>query len=178
MANSELISDLKSAIAKELVKDEALFYAIDSHEITNPKQANKLMYTYIYPYHRITETITATETYITFMVHIREMSSWTKKWIAAILEFYVYSHDQHMEVKNIPKVTDNRNDYIGKLLDKKFNGRSSFGNNKDPKNDIRLYESLDLTLNEEGVTPQGFLYRHLMFKTKDLNNNPCNRGEG
>lgn len=177
MANSELISDLKSAIVKELVNDEGLFYAIDSHDITNPKQANKLMYKHIFPYHRITQTVTETDTYLTFQVHIREMSSWNKRWISAILEFYIYSHDKHMKVENIPKVTDNRNDYIGKLLDKKFNGRSSFGNNKDSANDIRLYESLDLTLNEEGVTQQGFLYRHLMFKTKDLNNNPCNRDE-
>lgn len=178
MANSELISDLKSAISKELINDEALFYAIDSHEITNPKQANKLMYKHIFPYHRITETITETNTLITFQVHIREMSTWDKRWISAILEIYIYSHDQHMKVENIPKITDNRNDYIAKLLDKKFNGRSSFGNNKDPKNDVRLYESLDLTINEEGVTSQGFLYRHLMFRTKDLNNNPCNRDEG
>lgn len=173
MANSELVSDLKSAIAKELVKDEALFYAIDSNDINDFKQANKLMYKHIYPYHRITETVTETSTFITFQVHIREMSSWNKRWIAAILEIYIYSHDKHMKVENIPKVTDNRNDYIAKLLDKKFNGRSSFGNNKDPKNDVRLYDNLSLTLNEEGATTQGFLYRHMMFKTKDLNNAPC-----
>ena len=165
---------MKSAIAKELVKDESLFYAIDSKEITDFKQANKLMYTHIFPYHRITQTITETNTYITFQVHIREMSSWTNKWIAAVLEIWIYSHNDHMKVNNIPKVSDNRNDYIAKLLDKKFNGRSSFGNNKDPKNDVRLYDNLSLTLNEEGATSQGFLYRHMMFKTKDLNNAPCN----
>lgn len=175
LANSVLISDLKTAIAKELVKDESLFYAIDSHEITDFKQANKLMYSHIFPYHRITETITETNTYITFQVHIREMSSWNKKWVAAILEFYIYSHDKHMKVNNIPKVTDNRNDYIAKLLDNKFNGRSSFGNNKDPKNDVHLYDDLSLTLNEEGATQQGFLYRHMAFKTKDLNNSACDQ---
>lgn len=175
LANSELVSDLKSAIAKELIKDESLFYAIDSNEIKDIKQANKLMYKHIYPYHRITETITETSTLITFQVHIREMSSWNKKWIAVFLEIYIYSHDKHMKVENIPKVTDNRNDYISKLLDKKFNGRNSFGDNKDPKNDVRLYENLTLTTNEEGVTSPGLLYRHMIFKTKDLNNSPCNQ---
>lgn len=174
LANSELISDLKSAIAKELVKDESIFYAIDSPNIKDFKQANKLMYTHIYPYHRIPQTITETNTYITFQVHIREMSSWTKRWIPTILEIWIYSHDQHMKVENVPKVSDDRNDYISKLLDKKFNGRSAFGNNKDPKNDVHLYESLNLTLNEEGATQQGFLYRHMMFRTKDLNNSSCN----
>lgn len=174
MANSELISDLKSAIIKELVKDEALFYAIDSHEIQDIKEANKLIYKHIFPYHRINETITETSTLITLQVHIQEMSTPNKRWIIPVLEIYIYSHDQHMKVENIPKVSDNRNDYISKLLDKKFNGRSSLGDNKDPKNDIHLYGSLDLTLNEEGATQQGFLYRHMIFKTKDLNNSPCN----
>lgn len=169
-----MISDLKSAIIKEIINDETLFYAIDSNEITDIKHANKLIYKHIFPYHRINETITETSTLITLQVHIREMSSWNKKWITPILEIWVYSHSAHMKVDNIPKVNDNRNDYIAKLLDKKFNGRSSFGNNKDPKNDIRLYGSLDLTLNEEGATQQGFLYRHMMFRTKDLNSAPCN----
>ena len=156
------------------MKDEALFHAIDSKNITDFKQANKLMYTHIFPYHRITPTITETSTYITFQVHIREMSSWTKKWITPMLEIWIYSHNDHMKVDNVPKISDNRNDYIAKLLDNKFNGRSSFGNNKDPQNDVRLYDSLSLSLNEEGATSQGFLYRHMIFKTKDLNNAPCN----
>ncbi len=132
------------------------------------------MYTHLFPYHKITETIDEVGTFITFQVHIREMSSWNKKWISAILEFWIYSQDRHMEVNNIPKISDNRNDYIAKLLDQKFNGRSSFGGNKDPKNDIRLFTSLDLSLNEEGANNQGFLYRHLILKTKDINNSPCN----
>ncbi len=170
-----MISDLKSAIIKEIINDESLFYAIDSNEIKDIKQANKLVYKHIFPYHRIDGTVTETSTLITLQVHNREMSSWTKKWIASILEIWIYSHSAHMKVDNIPKVNDNRNDYIAKLLDKKFNGRSSFGNNKDSKNDIRLYESLTLTTNEEGATAQGFLYRHMIFKTKDLNNSPCNQ---
>ncbi len=132
------------------------------------------MYTHLFPYHKITETIDEVGTFITFQVHIREMSSWNKKWISAILEFWIYSQDRHMEVNNIPKISDNRNDYIAKLLDQKFNGRSSFGGNIDPKNDIRLFTSLDLSLNEEGANNQGFLYRHLILKTKDINNSPCN----
>ena len=78
-----------------------------------------------------------------------------------------------MEVKNIPKISDTRNDYISRLIDKKFNGRSSFGGSKDPKNDISTYGSLNLVLNDEGSTTQGFLYRHMVFETKDLNKSLC-----
>lgn len=175
LANSDLISHLKSAVTKELLNDEALFYAIDSSEITDFTKADLLMYKHIFPYHRKTEDTTDAGTFITFQVHIREMSSWDKRWISVILEFYIYSHDFHMEVNHNPKTSDNRNDYIAELLDKKFNGRSSFGNNEAPENDIHLYDSLDLTLNEEDATPQGLLYRHLMFRTKDLNHIPCNQ---
>lgn len=161
------------AIIKELIKDETLFYAIDSSEIKDIKKANKLVYKHIFPYHRIPETITETSTLITIQVHIREGRSRNNTFIIPTLEFWIYSHQGHMEVNNIPKVSDTRNDYISRLIDKKFNGRSSFGGNKEAKNDIYTCGPLTLILNEEGSTTQGFLYRRMIFETKDLNNTLC-----
>lgn len=173
MANSDLVTDLKLAIIKELVKDEAIFNAIDSSEIIDVKQAHKLVHKHIFPYHRIPQTITETSTLMTIQVHIREGRSRNKIFIIPTLEFWIYSHQDHMEVKNIPKVSDTRNDYISRLLDKKFNGRSSLGRNNDPKNDISTYGELNLVLNDEGSTQQGFLYRHMIFETRDLNKSLC-----
>lgn len=161
------------AIIKELVKDEAIFNAIDSSEIKNFKNANKLVYKHIFPYGRVPETITETMTLITIQVHIREGRFRNKIFITPTIEFRIYSHQDHMEVKNIPKISDTRNDYLSRLIDHKFNGRSSFGGNKDPQYDISTYGSLDLVLNEENSTPQGFLYRRMIFETKDLNSSIC-----
>ena len=60
MANSELISSLKDALIQELISDEAIFYAIDSPNITNFSDSYQLMYTHIFPFHKNPETITKT----------------------------------------------------------------------------------------------------------------------
>lgn len=174
MANSDLVTNLKLAIIKELVKDEDIFHAIDSSEIKNFKNANKLVHKHIFPYGRVPETITETMTLITIQVHIREGRSRNRIFIVPTIEFRIYSHQDHMEVKNIPKILDTRNDYLSRLIDHKFNGRTSFGDNKNSQYDISTYGSLDLVLNEESSTTQGFLYRRMLFETKDLNNSICN----
>lgn len=78
-----------------------------------------------------------------------------------------------MKVDNIPKVSDNRNDYISKLLDKKFNGRDVLGNSKKDENNLHLYGKLDLVANIEGAASRDFLYRQMIFETKDLNKSFC-----
>lgn len=65
IANSTLVTDLKSALIKEIINDETLFYAIDSNEIKDIKQANKLVYKHIFPYHQNPETIKETNTFLT-----------------------------------------------------------------------------------------------------------------
>lgn len=164
---------MKLAIIKELINDEDIFNAIDSHEVKDFKKANKLVYTHIFPYGRVPETITETMTLITIQVHIKEGRFRNKIFITPTIEFRIYSHQSHMEINNIPKISSTRNDYLSQLIDHKFNGRSSFGDNTDSKFDISTYGSLDLILNEEGSTSQGFLFRRMLFETKDLNSSIC-----
>ena len=78
-----------------------------------------------------------------------------------------------MRVTNIPKVSENRNDYISKLLDVKFNGRNTIGVSKNDKNNRHLYGKLKLTSNTEGAFSKDFLYRRMVFETKDLNDSLC-----
>ena len=42
MANSEIITDLKNAIAKEIMQDEAFYYAIDSPKISSIEDRDQL----------------------------------------------------------------------------------------------------------------------------------------
>ena len=51
MANSSIITALKKSVIKEIIKDEDLFYAIDSPYVQAPKEADKLVYKNIFPYH-------------------------------------------------------------------------------------------------------------------------------
>lgn len=166
---------MKSAVIKELVNDEAFFYAIDSSTITDIKQANKLVYKHIFPYHQNPETITDTMTFITIQVHVPKPYSYmrSKTWVAPNLEIWIFSHHSHMKVENIPKVSDNRNDYISKLLDKKFNGRDTLGNSKKDENNLHLLGKLELVANVEGALNRDFLYRQMVFETVDLNRSLC-----
>ena len=175
MANSTLVTDLKTAVIKELVNDEAFFYAIDSPEIKDIKQAKKLVYTHIFPYHQNPETIDTVITFITIQVHVPKPYSYmrSKTWVAPNLEIWIFSHNKHMEVNNIPKISDNRNDYISKLLDQKFNGRDTLGGSKKDENNLHLYGNLELVANVEGAFSKDFLYRQMVFETVDLNHSFC-----
>lgn len=173
MANSTLVTDLKQAVIKEIVNDDSFFYAIDSPNISDIDCADELIYSHIFPYHQNPETINETITFLTIQVHIPKPYDRNKTWVVPRLEIWVFSHHSHMKVNNIPKISDNRNDYISKLLDKKFNGRDTLGGNKDDKNNLHLYGKLDLISNIEGAFSKDFLYRQLIFEMKDINNSLC-----
>lgn len=159
---------------KEIINDERLFYAIDSPDITDIKKADRLVYTHVFPYHKNPSTITKAITFLTIQVHIPKTYDASNLWVVPRMEIWIITHDKHMKAENIPGVSDNRNDYISKLLDKKFNGRDTLGGNKDDANNLHLYGKLDLIRNVEGAYPSGdFLYRKMIFELKDLNHSLC-----
>ena len=67
-----------------------------------------------------------------------------------------------MVVDNVPKITENRNDYLSRLIDTKLNGRLDIG-----------IGELKLESNIEGSYQKDYLYRQMIFKCKDLNNSLC-----
>lgn len=173
MANSEIITDLKNAVAKEIIQDEAFYYAIDSPKIDSVDDRDKLTDYNIFSYNKNPETITDVTTFLTIMVQVPRTYDRNNTWVVPRLEIWIYSHTDHMEVKNIPKITDNRNDYIAKLLDRKFNGRDILGGSKNDKYNLHLYDKLSLVHNVEGAYSPKFLYRQLIFELKDLNDSLC-----
>ena len=78
-----------------------------------------------------------------------------------------------MRVDNIPKISDNRNDYISKLLDEKFNGRRTLGGNTNDKFNLHLYGEFNLIANVEGAFTKNYLYRQMIFETRDFNTSMC-----
>ena len=105
---------------------------------------------------------------MTVQVHINENESFyaNKVYIRPEVEIWIISHEQHMIVDNIPKITENRNDYLSKLIDKKFNGKSGLG-----------LGELRLTHNIEGSFQQDYLYRKMVFVGNDVNNSLCEEDE-
>lgn len=184
MANSSLISLIKDKVIAEVINDEAFFYAINSPDIESVEDAEELINTHIFRYNQNPLTLDKTITYITFQVHIPDTYSISyfsrqvnyRLWSKIQLEIWIISHERCMKVDNIPKIKADRNDYISQLLDEKFNGRQELGLPEDP-NKVKLIGALDLVSNTEGALQHNYLYRRMLFETKDLNDSLCDGGK-
>lgn len=161
MANSTIIGKAKNKIIKEFIKDNAIIQAIDS---SNPKVTSpeKLIGTHIFSYDQNPNTINTVETFITIQVHIPQSFYADGTYVHPTIEIWIISHENHMVVDNIPKITYNRNDYLSILIDNKLNGRSDIGIGK-----------LKLQSNIEGSYQRDYLYRKMVFEGKDLNDSLC-----
>lgn len=162
MANSSIIGKAKNIIVREFIKDINIIQAIGDENVASLDNAEKLINTHIFSYNQNPNTINTVGTFITIQVHIQNALTRNRTFVNPTIEIFIISHEQHMVVDNIKKVTDNRNDYLSKLIDMKLNGR----------NDIGLGE-LKLTSNVEGSLQRDYLYRRMLFEGVDLNNSLC-----
>ena len=173
MANSEVISKLKKSVIKEILSDSDLIKAIDPPSNIDSTKPKNLMYSCIFPYHQNPETLRTQSTFLTIEVQIPRAYDKNAKWINVDLEIYIISHQGHMRVDNIPKITDNRNDYLSKLIDVKFNGKSIFGDSKNDEFNYHTYGELILNYNIGGAIGNDYLYRKMGFSMTDVNNSFC-----
>ena len=158
MANGTSISELKKKVVNAIANDETLVFAIDAPECEN---GGDLINTHIFKFNKNPDVITETITFLTILVHTKKYGR-NNAYVIPTLEIWIYSHTDHMVVD--PRITeDNRNDYISMLLDEKFNGSTEYGG----------IGKLELTTNTEGVFNQKFLYRRMIFETKDINDSVC-----
>ena len=67
-----------------------------------------------------------------------------------------------MKVDNVPKITQNRNDYLSELIDNKINGKSGFG-----------IGQTRLLSNVEGSFQQDYLFRKMIIECLDFNWSLC-----
>lgn len=169
MANSSIIRKAKNKIIKEFIKDQDIIAAINSSEV-KPNEPEKLINTHIFNYNQNPHTLNKVGTFITIQVHIPQSyyndynASTTR--VKPTIEIWIISHEQHMRVNNIPKITQNRNDYLSELIDNKINGKSDFGIGK-----------TILLSNIEGAFQQDYLFRKMIFQCTDLNWSLCEEDE-
>ena len=166
MANSSIIRKAKNKIIKEFIKDQDIVAAIDSKTVDSNKP-EKLNGTHIFDYNQNPHTLKIVGTFITLQVHIpqnyySDYGGNSTVHVKPTIEIWIISHEEHMRVDNIPKVTQNRNDYLSELIDNKINGRYGFGIGK-----TRLIS------NTEGAFQQDYLFRKLIFECLDFNDSMC-----
>ena len=166
MANSSIIRKAKNKIVKEFIKDKEIVSAIDSSTI-KPNESQKLINTHIFDYNQNPHTLNEVGTFITIQVHIpqnfySDYKSGMYIHVQPIIEIWIISHEKHMIVDNIPKVTQNRNDYLSELIDKKYNGKLGFG----------IGETV-LVSNTESSYQADYLCRKMIFQCTDLSRSLC-----
>lgn len=159
MANSSIIGKAKNKIIKEFIKDKEIIAAINSSSVTSPE---KLKGTHIFDYHQNPLTINTVETFITIQVHIPKLHYKNDSFVKPTIEIWIISHEQHMAVNNVPKITENRNDYLSTLIDNKLNKRSGFG-----------IGELSLVSNNEGSFQKDYVFRQMIFEGTDVNDSFC-----
>ncbi len=165
MANSSIIGKAKNKIIKDFIKDPVLLAAIGSPEADTLKP-EKYLNKHIFNYNQNPFTLNTVTTFITVQVHIPQTYDWNKTFVTPTIEIWIISHEKHMTVNNVPKITENRNDYISEIIDNKLNGQSGYG-----------IGTLNLVSNIEGSFQQDYLYRKMVFEGKDLNQSLCSKDE-
>ena len=166
MANSSIVRIAKNKIVKEFIKDTNIVAAIHSSTVSSNKPQD-LINTHIFDYNQNPHTLNIVGTFITIQVHIPQNYYADYHGNSAIhvkptIEIWIISHEQHMIVNNVPKITQNRNDYLSELIDNKINGKSGFG-----------IGETKLISNVEGAFQSDYLFRKLVFQCLDLNWSFC-----
>lgn len=163
MANSSIIRKAKNKIIREFIKDKDIVAAINSNKITKPEE---LINTHIFDYNQNPHTLDEVGTFITIQVHIPysyyEDYRASEVFVKPNIEIWIISHEKHMKVDNIHKITSNRNDYLSELIDNKINGKSGFG-----------IGTTKLLSNVEGSFQQDYLFRKMIIECKDFNWSLC-----
>lgn len=166
MANSSIIRKAKNKIVKEFIKDPEIIAAINSSEVKS-NEPEKLIGTHIFNYNQNPHTLNTVGTFITIQVHIpqnfyNDYHGNSAIHVKPTIEIWIISHEQHMVVNNVPKITQNRNDYLSELIDNKINNKSGFG-----------IGETKLISNVEGAFQADYLFRKMVFQCLDLNWSLC-----
>lgn len=158
MPNSSAISDWKNKILSDLQNDEYFLDVLGTTE----EEREDLVYNRLFPHYYIPDTIDKVTTYICVEIDIRTRT-WSKLYAYPTITFTILAHQDDMRL-NMAGISATRIDYLGELIDIKYNGALDFGVGK-----------LELETNIAGNLNTKYRYRQLVFKGVDINDNLCDR---
>lgn len=158
MANSEFISSAKNKILSELQNDELFLQVLGT---TEEEIEEGLVYTRLFPFYYIYDgTQTEVKTYVCVEVDVKSTSR-NGVYVHPTIIFTIISHQDNVRL-NMAGVSKTRPDYLGELIDDKYNGATGFG-----------YSKLLLTSNVAGSLDSKYRYRQLVFRGVDMNDSLC-----
>lgn len=147
MANE--IRAYKDKVIAAIINDADIVEAIDNNDAVNPED---LVYSSIFPYIKIPDTIEEVRTFILMSVDINRILN-NRTFHEISITIWVLSHQNHMKTN----YGCTRIDYIADRIEKLFNLNGGFG-----------YKDLQLIKNRERVLNNKHLYRELVFVAQDI----------
>ena len=118
MTTSELITDYKNKLALKLVNTEGLVEAMGNDDIEEPDEA---IYTYIFPYFHIPDTIEAAHSYICFKVNMTDRSNINDWYENFTLTVWVIVNQALMKMPS-GYGGATRVDYLSGIVEKQLHG--------------------------------------------------------
>lgn len=156
MPNSSSVSDWKNKTISMILNNDEIIDCLDLSE----SEFEEPVYTRIFPYNHIPQTIEETKVFITVSVSIPKIT-FNKIWAYPRLTIRIISHQEKMKL-NKAGVSATRIDYISQLVDKMLAGRTEFG-----------YGRLSLVTNDEYLLNITHHCREMVFIGEDLVESQC-----
>lgn len=167
MPNSSCIISWKNQILSDLGNDENIIEALNLDKDENPED---LVWHRLFPHYYIPDVQESVKTYILVEIDIVEqrVSRYEKKssvYSHPQITFRILSHQDDMQMKK-QGISATRIDYIGYLIDKKYNKRKGFGIGR-----------LQLISNLAGNLSDTYRVRELIFQGVDIDDSLCDDEE-
>lgn len=158
MANSDFISMAKNKILSDLQNDELFLQVLGT---TEDEMEEGLVYSRLFPFYYIYDgTQTKVKSYI--CVEVDTVSSnRSDLYVYPTIIFTIVSHQDNVRL-NMAGVSKTRPDYLGEIIDEKYNGYTGLG-----------YGKLKLISNKAGSLDTKYRYRQLVFRGVDMNDGLC-----
>lgn len=158
MANSDFISMAKNKILSDLQNDELFLQVLGT---TEDEMEEGLVYSRLFPFYYIYDgTQTEVKTYV--CVEVDTVSSnRSDLYVYPTIIFTIVSHQDNVRL-NMAGVSKTRPDYLGEIIDEKYNGYTGLG-----------YGKLKLISNKAGSLDTKYRYRQLVFRGVDMNDGLC-----
>lgn len=159
MAYGKELSIYKNQIAADLLANKDIVQAIK--EVIPPerlKEIDDLMYTYIFPYDYIPQTLQEVGCYICYELYVPKVSTVNYFFKDMIFEFNIICHQDVMKTG----YQATRTDYIAALIEEIFNGNTSY-----------TYKDLELVSSVPGHVTQAHRCRTVRFAAEDFNKEFC-----
>ncbi len=154
--NSDAISQWKNKTISLILNNDEIMNCLELDE----QEQEEPIYTRIFPYNHIPQTLDETKVYITISVSVPEIT-FNKIWAYPKLVIRVISHQDKMKLTKAG-ISATIIDYLSQLISKMLIGKSEFG-----------YGKLQLATNYEDMVNYIYHYRELVFTSEELVETNC-----